>query len=181
MGAHAAVAVQTVEGLFSKVLPAAWVEAIARGVEAAPLGHSRGPNLVTNKLASPEKAPAIAVVGDAGHATTPRMGYGLQCAIETSIALVAALQGASGVNAALRDFNASRQPDMTALSSLDRLVRFCLVFFLTLALLCRPCLPACMVLNLAPMHRGMRGSAIILFPAAVAQPICDSLVDTEQA
>lgn len=116
-------AVQAIKAMFNGVLPPAWVDAIARGVSAAPLGHSRGPNLVTNKLASPAKVPAVAVVGDAGHATTPRMGYGLECAVETSIALVTALQGASGVNAALEEYNKRRQPDMTALSSLDRLVR----------------------------------------------------------
>lgn len=111
----------TLDGLFNGKLPQVWINQLASAVASRTFGLSKGATLVANKLASPDKAPAVVLVGDAGHATTWRMGYSLQTAIETAAALGAALKAAPNLREALLTFSEERQPEAAALAQLDRL------------------------------------------------------------
>jgi hypothetical protein len=114
---------EQLQNMFLKTLPATWVTGLADAVLAAPLGASRGGTVVLNKLASPSTAPAIALVGDAGHATSWRLGYSLQATVDSAAALGGAMRRAASLSEALAAFSAERTEAVAALAKIDRLVR----------------------------------------------------------
>lgn len=79
--------------------------------------------MITNRLASPDHAPGLAILGDAAHASSPRLKLGIYAAIASARALGAALREAETLPAALTRFNTARQEEATALAQVDRLVR----------------------------------------------------------
>jgi 2-polyprenyl-6-methoxyphenol hydroxylase-like FAD-dependent oxidoreductase len=111
------------QDVFQQQLPQQWVDQLAAAVASAPNGYTCGASVVTNRLASPDAAPALAIIGDAAHATSQRLGLGVQAAVESAVALGAALSTAEHLPAALKDLNTRRQKEATALASVDRLVR----------------------------------------------------------
>jgi 2-polyprenyl-6-methoxyphenol hydroxylase-like FAD-dependent oxidoreductase len=97
------------QAVFINSLPETWIVALT--------------DVIANKLASPEAAPAMAVLGDAAHGTSWRLGFSLQAAVESAVALGAALQAAGSLGQALHALNEQRAETTAALANLDRLVR----------------------------------------------------------
>jgi 2-polyprenyl-6-methoxyphenol hydroxylase-like FAD-dependent oxidoreductase len=110
------------QDLFLGQLPKVWTDAIADALIAHPEGFSMGGNVFTSKLASPEVIPSVVLVGDAGHATSWRLGYSLETALGTAAALGRSLRASDRLSEALCRLNDERQGNVSALSQIDRLV-----------------------------------------------------------
>ena len=114
------------QAIFMHLLPQTWATALAEAVMAEPAGFVHGATVITNKLASPTNVPAITLVGDAAHATSWRLGYSLQAAVGSAVALGSALRAADSLSDALQNYSDTRTEPMSALANMDRLVRFLL-------------------------------------------------------
>lgn len=110
--------------LFMNMLPATWVATLAAALVQHPAGFNHGATVVTSQLASPN-APAVAIVGDAAHATTWRLGYSLQNALQTVATLRQVMLSEANLARALEQLTSKRAPDMAALGQVDRVVRTC--------------------------------------------------------
>jgi hypothetical protein len=117
--------------LFLGQVPRVWTDAVADAYMAQPKGYSMGGNVLTNKLASPETVPGVALVGDAGHATSWRLGFSLETSLGTAAALGRSLRTSNKLSEALHRLNDEQQGKASALAQIDRLVR---LFLLTLHL-----------------------------------------------
>ena len=108
--------------LFLGALPAEWTSQLAAAFAKKPNGHSRSGTVMCAKLASPEKAPGVVVVGDAGFGTSWRLGYSMETAVSAAASLGRAMRTSPTLSAALTRWSAEVQPAATALAKIDRLV-----------------------------------------------------------
>ena len=107
--------------MFTATLPQPWLDALTDAIMAEPTGVSRGATVIANKLAAPDAAPGIALVGDAAHAVSWRLGLSLQAALESAAALGSAMGSCDDVAAALQEYQAKRCGATEALANVDRL------------------------------------------------------------
>lgn len=110
--------------MFGFGLPDEWVDGLARAVMRQPIGFSMGGTVIVSKLASPELAPAITIVGDAAHAMTWRLGYSLETALDSAVGLVDSMYKASRLSEALESLNNDRLKEISALAKIDKVVCF---------------------------------------------------------
>jgi 2-polyprenyl-6-methoxyphenol hydroxylase-like FAD-dependent oxidoreductase len=111
-----------IQDIFHGRLPPSWVTGLVATVKAAPEGYSAGANVLTSKVWS-LGAPALVIVGDAACATTWRLGYSLQTAMESALALCDSMFKSSNLAQALQTLNNNVIAQNNALARIDRVVR----------------------------------------------------------
>lgn len=108
--------------MFGFGLPESWVDGLAGAIMRQPIGFSLGGNVLVNKVSSTKLAPAITIVGDAAHAMTWRLGYSLETALESAVALADSMFKSQRLEDALDALNNSRLAEVNALVKIDKVV-----------------------------------------------------------
>lgn len=84
--------------------------------------------MLVNKVSTPELAPAITIVGDAAHAMTWRLGYSLETALDSAVALADSMFKSQRLKDALASLNNARLREINALVKIDKVVRTYVLF-----------------------------------------------------
>eukprot|EP00892_Ulva_mutabilis_P007463 jgi/Ulvmu1/5089/UM021_0106.1 len=111
---------ETIAAMFGFGLPDGWVEGLARAVMHQPIGFSMGGNVLVSKVATPELAPGITIVGDAAHAMTWRLGYSLETALDSAVELADSMFKAERLTDALASLNNDRLKEVSAMVKIDK-------------------------------------------------------------
>lgn len=109
--------------LFVGKLPTEWTAALAAAFAMKPAGYTRSGTVMCAKFTAPEKAPGVAVVGDAAFGTSWRLGYSMETAVSAAASLGRVMRTSETLSEALKRWSDEVQPAAMALAKIDRLVR----------------------------------------------------------